>query len=104
MGGQRKSGQALVQWVAQYLEEYYAATNSRLDTTPSGTQEVTWVPPQYPMYKASVDGAVFSDLKAVGVGVVIKDNRGSVIAALSKKIQAPLGAIEVEAKAIKVGL
>ena len=35
---------------------------------------------------------------------MIKDSYGQVIAALSRKIDAPLGALEVEAKAFEVGL
>ena len=42
--------------------------------------------------------------KAAGVGVVIRDSEGRLEAALSRKIQLPLGAAEVEAKAVEVGL
>ena len=35
---------------------------------------------------------------------MIKDSYGQVITALSRKINAPLGALEVEAKAFEVGL
>nr|POE82836.1 hypothetical protein CFP56_45650 [Quercus suber] len=37
------------------------------------------------------------------MGVVIRNERGNLIAALSKKLNEPLGAIEVEAKAFEVG-
>ena len=56
------------------------------------------------MYKANVDGAVFLDLKVVGIGTVIKDEKGSVVAALSRKIYASLGTVEAEAKAFEMGL
>ena len=56
------------------------------------------------MFKANVDGAVFSALGAVGIGVIIQDEEGRVEAALSKRIKAPLGAIEAEAKAFEAGL
>ena len=56
------------------------------------------------MYKANVDGAVFLDLKVVGIGAVIKDENGSVVAALSRKIYASLGAVEAKAKAFEMGL
>ena len=59
-----------------------------------------WTPPQTPMFKVNVDGAVFSSQGAVGIGVIIRDEEGRVEAALSKKIMAPLGALEVEAKAL----
>ena len=38
------------------------------------------------------------------MGVLIKDSEGSVVGACSKKIQALLGAMEVEAKAVEFGL
>ncbi|XP_075645647.1 protein neprosin-like [Castanea sativa] len=67
-------------------------------------QVVGWSPPTRPRYKINVDGSVFSTLESVGVGVLIRDSEGQVIAVLSKKINAPLGALEVEARAVEVGL
>ena len=52
----------------------------------------------------NVDEAVFITQKLAGVGVLIWDEQGQVVAALSQKINAPLGALEVEAKAIEVAL
>ena len=51
-----------------------------------------------------MDGAIFSDLKAVGFGAIIRDEKGCVVAALSRKLHAPLGAAKAEAKAIEMGL
>ena len=51
-----------------------------------------------------MDGAIFSDLKAVGFGAIIMDEKGGVVATLSKKLHAPLGAAEAEAKAVEMGL
>ena len=48
-----------------------------------------------------MDRAVFSQQMEAGVGIVIKDHHRAVVAALSKKIKALLGAIEVEAKAME---
>ena len=42
--------------------------------------------------------------KTAGVGVVIRDSNGLVVAALSRKINSPLGALEVEAKAFEAGI
>ena len=36
--------------------------------------------------------------------VVVRDDLGGVVAALSKRINAPLGAVEAEAKAFETGL
>ncbi|XP_075649680.1 uncharacterized protein LOC142620153 [Castanea sativa] len=43
---------------------------------------------------------VFPTLKAIGIGVIIRDHEGSVIAALSKHLALPLGPLEAEAKAM----
>ena len=56
------------------------------------------------MFKINIDRAVFADQKVAGVGVLIQDEEGNVIDALSKKISAPLKAVEIEAKAVEVGL
>ena len=52
----------------------------------------------------NIDGAVFSDRKQAGAGVLIRDGAGEVVAALSKKWKWPLGAIEAEAKALEAGV
>ena len=59
-----------------------------------------WVPPTFPWYKINVDAAVFSHLGMTGVGVIIWDHFGSVIAALSKRLPLPLAPLEAEAKAL----
>lgn len=48
--------------------------------------------------KINVDRAIFKAHEAVGV--LICDSHGQVVAALSKKINAPLGALEAKAKAL----
>ena len=50
-----------------------------------------------------MDGAVSKHHSLVGVGVVIRDDKGRVVAALNKRIHAPLGPLEAEAKAFKAG-
>ena len=42
---------------------------------------------------------MFKTQKTAGVGVVVRDSNGLVVAALSRTINSPLGALEVEAKA-----
>ena len=93
---------ALVQWTRQYLREYHEAN----DVPPrmSRPQVVVWTPPPMSRYKVNVDCAVFSAQKSEGVGVLIRDPFGQVVAAISKKINAALGALEAEAKAFEAGL
>ena len=50
-----------------------------------------------------MDGVVFALQKRASVGVLIRDAEGRLIRACSKKIMAPFGTIEVEAKAVNVG-
>lgn len=57
-----------------------------------------------PVYKINVDGVVFSSQKQARIGVIIRDSQGNFIAGLSKKLNAPLGAIEAEAKAFEEGI
>ena len=59
-----------------------------------------WVPPTFPWYKVNVDTAVFSHLGITGIGVIIRDHFGLVIAALSKRLPLPLAPLEAEAKAL----
>ena len=46
------------------------------------------------MYKTNYDGAVFAELEEAGIGVIIRDVKGLVIAALAEKIPY-LGSVEV---------
>ena len=55
-------------------------------------------------FKVNMDGVVFSKQKATGVGVIIWDDRGRLKAVMTMKLHAPLGALEVEAKAFEVGM
>ena len=67
-------------------------------------EAVKWTPPSPTCYKINVDDAVFKEQKMVGVGILIRDEEGQLVGACSKKIEAPLGAIEAEAKATELGL
>ena len=68
------------------------------------TSVVSWLPPRTNWFKINVDGAVFASKKAAGLGVIIRDDRGRVEAAMSRKVLSLLGALEAEAKAFEAGL
>ena len=91
-------GYDALEYLAEY-QECVAEPVQRWDVQPE-----FWKPPLREKFKINIDGAVFADQKATIVGVLIRDEEGNIIGALSKKIWAPLKAIEIEAKAVEVGL
>ena len=103
-GGARKAGKDMVRWATHYLEEYWAANESEGSAPVVLERSVSWLLPWTNWFKINVDGAMFASLKAVGLGVIIRDDRGRVEAAMSRKVMAPLGALEAEAKAFEAGL
>ena len=65
---------------------------------------VVWKPPPPGVFKVNVDGALFSKTKQAGVGVLVRDEDGNVIAALARKLDSPLDALATEAKALEIGV
>ena len=50
---------------------------------------VKWTPPDQHSFKTNFDGALFSNMGEAGLGVVIRDHAGEIIAALFEKIPQP---------------
>ena len=86
------------------MEEYKATNKSMASTATQVEGRGTWAPPLENVFKVNVDGAIFTGQKATGVGVIIRDDKGRLEAAMSKKINAPLGAVEAGAMAYETGL
>lgn len=63
--------------------------------------DLHWCPPEQFQYKANFDGAVFKSSNSAGLGVVICNNKGAVIGALSMHIPLPHSVAEVEALACR---
>ena len=76
--------------------------NQRVSTACS--RVVRWMPPISPLYKINFDGALFSDLGAASLGVVIRDSCGLVVRALAERIPIPIFAATVEALACRRAL
>ena len=91
-------GSDALEYLAEY-QECVAVPKQRRDVQPE-----VWKPLPRGMFKLNVDRAVFADQRAAGVDALIRDEEGNVIGALSKKISTPLKAVEIEAKAVEVGL
>ena len=86
------------------MEEYKAATETLICKATVVDGARSWIPPPEYVFKINVDGALFADQKVVGVGVIIKDEKGKLEAAMSKKILVPVGPVEAEAVAYEQGL
>ena len=63
----------------------------------SSTNLVTWIPPPTNSLKINFDGALFRDINKAGLGVVIRNENGQVLASLSEQIQLPFSSDLVEA-------
>ncbi|XP_075665685.1 uncharacterized protein LOC142635414 [Castanea sativa] len=59
-----------------------------------------WKPPSAELFKINFDGAVFSHEKIFGIGVVIRDHKGLVIASCSKLVYQELCSDDIEATAL----
>ena len=58
-------------------------------------------PPRNGWYKVNADGAIFKDIGCYGVGIVIRNDEGLLIGAMSKRVKLPLKALELEALAVQ---
>ena len=82
------------------LQEFQMAQDTPLPS-PLVAHPTHWLPPSLHQYKANCDGAVFRDINSIGLGVVIRDTAGLVIAALSERICLPSTVDEMEALAYR---
>ena len=83
-----------------WLVEYQARQVS-LGPSPTHTQPTRcrWKPPPSGAVKINFDGAIFPKEKKSGIGVVIRDNKGLIIASCSKVVHQVLGVFDIEALA-----
>ena len=103
-GGKWLTEMELCRDASMWPLEFQEATISALLWMSDPILQQSWLLPSDPLYKVNVDGAVFNARNESGVGAIVRDANGLVVAALTKKIHAPLGPLEVEAKAFELGL
>ncbi|XP_065638861.1 uncharacterized protein LOC136071464 [Quercus suber] len=101
-GGPQSTGKTIVKRALTLLQDYHAAIEEIPQARP--TEAVKWHPPDYPFYKMNVDVAVLKELQATGIGTVIRDGEGKVLAVMSKRILAPLAILEAEAKSMEAAV
>ena len=82
----------ILQAAMAYLSEFQVKFPKAAPKPPKG--HVHWCPPMGERFKTNYDGAVFSESGEAGIGVVVRNAKGEVIAALAEKILYP-GSVEV---------
>ena len=74
--------------------------NTKLSCHPqnldSNSATLNWSPPPPDLFKINYDGVVFEEASRSGIGVVIRNNQGLVIASLTQKLPQAYQAIEIE--------
>ena len=60
-----------------------------------------WKPPDFGQFKVNYDGAVFREQGRAGIGVVIRNLDGAVLASLSQQIPLPTTVAQVEVLTVR---
>jgi hypothetical protein len=87
----------------QLLSEFQAAQESPSSTSRQSDPptKVSWKPPQPRRYKVNYDGAFFEDSNEAGIGVIIRNHTGEVMASLCQRIPFPHSVEAMEAYAAR---
>ena len=78
---------------SELLQEFWDVNKKPLPRTVQSA-DLRWKPPDLGFFKVNFDGALFLGQRCAGLGVVIRDLAGLVIAALSEKVRLP-GSVDV---------
>ncbi|XP_075655004.1 uncharacterized protein LOC142625194 [Castanea sativa] len=71
--------------VVDYLEEYQTAIDQMGAEPEMQTNQDTWQPPLHSIFKLNFDAALFSSLNRSGLGAVIRNEKGEVMATMAAK-------------------
>ena len=90
--------QSIQQRTILLIEEYNRSKEVQDPRAPTPSN-IQWSPPRDNHRKINFDGAIFTDLNAAGIGVVVRDSVGNPEAALSKRLVCPPSPAIIEALA-----
>uniref|UniRef100_A0A803P2K3 Reverse transcriptase domain-containing protein n=1 Tax=Cannabis sativa TaxID=3483 RepID=A0A803P2K3_CANSA len=115
-GGLSQPSSVTVSFASSHLDKYHRATERKqqqyqncisqtspvpaAETFQQGVQHLPWSSPIFNGLKMNVDAAVDQARKIMGVGAIVRDHFGYVIAAMSKPVQGSFRSDEMEAKAL----
>ncbi len=71
---------------------------------PRSSEAIKWVPPAIGRYKVNFDGAIFSNTKEAGLGVIIRNAQGEVIGSLCQRVPFPHSVEAMEASAARCAI
>ena len=83
---------------AEWLAEFNAAHPITQART-SQARLIKWKPPPPGYFKINYDGALYSSSNCSGIGIVIRDHEGLVIAPLAQSVNQAYKPVEIEAMA-----
>uniref|UniRef100_A0A803NF84 RNase H type-1 domain-containing protein n=1 Tax=Cannabis sativa TaxID=3483 RepID=A0A803NF84_CANSA len=69
-------------------------------SSPVQSNQIPWSPPSSNGFKLNVDAATNYEQKKLGIGAILRDHDGMVVAALSKVVQGSFRSDEMEAKSL----
>ncbi|PON75588.1 hypothetical protein PanWU01x14_042130 [Parasponia andersonii] len=105
-GGSSKPVVFQISFVDVFLAEYQTLqTSVPLQSTSRSPSETLWSLPPFNQYKLNTDATVIEgDRRHIGVGAVIRNHAGQVVAAMSKKIPGRFSVEAAELLAVCEGL
>ncbi|KAK9988416.1 hypothetical protein SO802_028655 [Lithocarpus litseifolius] len=92
----------VVSWASNFKFEFQSMKEGSKAARPK--ENLKWVPrvpPPQGWFKINVDGAIFKETNEAGIGVVVRDSQGWVLAALSEKVKGVQDAGVIKALAIR---
>uniref|UniRef100_A0A2N9GYK3 Reverse transcriptase domain-containing protein n=1 Tax=Fagus sylvatica TaxID=28930 RepID=A0A2N9GYK3_FAGSY len=84
-----------------YLDEFVSSIEPLQPAEPTPTLVIKWQPPSRHNFKINYDGAVFKETNEAGIGVVVRNKAGHVMASLVQKVRYPQSVENIEAWAAK---
>uniref|UniRef100_A0A2N9G5T2 RNase H type-1 domain-containing protein n=1 Tax=Fagus sylvatica TaxID=28930 RepID=A0A2N9G5T2_FAGSY len=84
-----------------YLEEFGSSAETTPHTEPTPALNTKWQPPRCKNFKANYDGAIFKETNEAGIGVIVRNRAGKVMASLVQKVRYPQSVESIEAWAAR---